>query len=85
MRRYTWILVFFIGLDSFSQNKQILYDFAGLPQTLLLNPGLETNYQFHIGMPLLSGVSSELGITGFSVSEIFGVNSNSITDKEYRQ
>jgi hypothetical protein len=32
-------------------------------------------------MPLLSGVSSELGITGFSVSEIFGVNSNSITDK----
>jgi hypothetical protein len=81
MRRYTWILVFFIGLDFFSQNKQILYDFAGLPQTLLLNPGLETNYQFHIGMPLLSGVSSELGITGFSVSDIFGVNSNSITDK----
>ena len=81
MRRYTWILVFFIGLNSFSQNKQVLYDFAGLPQTLLLNPGLETSYQFHIGMPLLSGVSSELGITGFSVSDIFGVNSNSITDK----
>jgi hypothetical protein len=81
MRRYKWILVFFIGLNSFSQNKQVLYDFAGLPQTLLLNPGLETNYQFHIGMPLLSGVSSELGITGFSVSDIFGVNSNSITDK----
>jgi len=81
MRRYTWILVFFLGLNSFSQNKQVLYDFAGLPQTLLLNPAIETNYQFHIGMPLLSGVSSELGITGFSVSDIFGVNSNSITEK----
>jgi len=81
MRRYTWILVFFIGLNSFSQNKQILYDFAGLPQTLLLNPGLETDYKFHIGVPLLSGFSFEIGATGFSLSEIFSVNDNTINDK----
>jgi len=58
-----------------------LYDFAGLPQTLLLNPGLETDYKFHIGVPLLSAISSEIGSTGFSLSEIFAVNNNTINDK----
>jgi hypothetical protein len=81
MRILVLIFTFLIGLNSFSQNKQVLYDFAGLPQTLLLNPGLETDYKFHIGVPLLSGISSEIKSTGFSLSEIFAVNNNSITNK----
>ena len=81
MRIIVLIVSFLIGLNSFSQNKQVLYDFAGLPQTLLLNPGLEIDYKFHIGVPLLSGFSSEIGSTGFSLSEIFAVNNNTITDK----
>ena len=81
MRIIVLIFTFLIGLNSFSQNKQVLYDFAGLPQTLLLNPGLETDYKFHIGVPLLSGISSEIKSTGFSLSEIFAVNNNSITNK----
>ena len=50
-----------------AQNKQVLYNFAELPQSLLLNPAAETNYKFHIGVPLLSGFEvrrlkrSELG------------------------
>ena len=81
MRIIVLIFTFLIGLNSFSQNKQVLYDFAGLPQTLLLNPGLEIDYKFHIGVPLLSGFSSEIGSTGFSLSEIFAVNNNTITEK----
>ena len=81
MRIIVLIFTFLIGLNSFSQNKQVLYDFAGLPQTLLLNPGLETDYKFHIGMPLLSGFSSEIKSTGFSLSEIFSINNNTINDK----
>ena len=81
MRIIVLIFTFLIGLNSFSQNKQVLYDFAGLPQTLLLNPGLETDYKFHIGMPLLSGISSEIKSTGFSLAEIFSVNNNTINDK----
>jgi hypothetical protein len=81
MRILVLIFTFLIGLNSFSQNKQVLYDFAGLPQTLLLNPGLETDYKFHIGVPLLSGFSSEIKSTGFSLAEIFSVNNNSITNK----
>ena len=59
----------------------MLYDFAGLPQTLLLNPGLEVNYKYHIGLPLLSGVSSEIGVTSFSIADIFAADSRTITDK----
>ncbi|MEZ7916232.1 MAG: DUF5723 family protein, partial [Polaribacter sp.] len=81
MRIIVLIFTFLIGLNSFSQNKQVLYDFAGLPQTLLLNPGLETDYKFHIGVPLLSGFSSEIKSTGFSLAEIFSVNNNTINDK----
>ena len=81
MRIIVLIFTFLIGLNSFSQNKQVLYDFAGLPQTLLLNPGLETDYKFHIGVPLLSGFSSEIKSTGFSLAEIFSINNNTINDK----
>ena len=65
----------------FSQNKQVLYDFAELPQTLLLNPGAETNYKFHVGVPLLSGFSAEFGSTGFTVSDLFSVDNRPFNDK----
>ena len=81
MKKPILILVFLGVLSSFSQNKQVLYDFAGVPQTLLLNPGLETNYKYHIGVPLVSGFSSEIGSTGFAVSDIFSIDNSSITDK----
>lgn len=81
MRKVVLILVLVISVNTFSQNKQVLYDFAGLPQTLLLNPGLETNLKFHIGLPLLSGFSVEIGSTGFSVADIFADDEMDINDK----
>ena len=74
---------FFVFLTSFmnSQNKQILFNFAEIPQTLLLNPGAETNYNFHIGVPLLSGFSSEFGSTGFVLRDLFDNNGISFNDK----
>ncbi|WP_235318277.1 DUF5723 family protein [Polaribacter sp. Hel1_85] len=68
-------------MKTYSQNKQVLYNFAELPQTLLLNPGAETNYKFHVGVPMLSGFSSEVGITGFTISDLFRVDNRSINDK----
>jgi hypothetical protein len=81
MKKVVFIFLIFIASNLFSQNKQVLYDFAGLPQTLLLNPGLETNYKYHIGVPLLSGFSTELASTGFTVADIFGVDSRTINEK----
>ena len=81
MKRNILIVFVFFGLSVFSQNRQVLYDFAGLPQTLLSNPGLETNYKYHIGVPLVSGISSEFGSTGFTVSDIFAADNRDINNK----
>ena len=46
-----------------AQNKQLLYDFDQIPQTLLLNPGAEVDYNKHIGVPFLSNVFFQAGAT----------------------
>ena len=51
-----------MSLISYGQNKQILYNFGDLPQNLMLNPGAEANYKYHIGIPLLSGFSTKLAL-----------------------
>ena len=48
-------------VPAISQNMQILYDFDQLPQTLLLNPGSEVDYDKHFGVPLLSNIYLGLG------------------------
>lgn len=71
--------VFLIFSIANAQNKQILYDFAGLPQTLLVNPGAEISNKFYVGFPLFSQVAVQGGFTGFSAYDIFaddGVNIN---------
>lgn len=65
----------------FSQNKQVLYDFAELPQTLLLNPASETNDRFHIGIPLLSGFSTQVGSSGVVLTDLFAVDNQNFNDK----
>jgi hypothetical protein len=81
MKKGILFFVFFIGVNTYAQNKQILYDFAELPRTLLLNPGLETNYKYHFGLPLFSSLSAELGITGLVLSDIFVADTRSINNK----
>lgn len=75
------VFIFLVYAIGFSQNKQILYNFAGLPQTLLLNPGAEVNHKFHFGMPLFSQLSVQGGFTGFSTYDIFADNGIDINDK----
>lgn len=71
----------FISFAVGAQNKQVLYDFANLPQTLLLNPGAEVPYNFHTGVPLLSQISVNTGFTGFSAYDVFADNGVHINDK----
>ena len=54
-----------------AQNKEILYDFNEIPQALLLNPGMETDFQWFAGVPLLSGISGYAGSNGIAVNDIF--------------
>ncbi len=75
------VFIFLVYALGYTQNKQVLFDFAGLPQTLLLNPGAEVHQKFHFGMPLFSQLSVQGGFTGFSTYDIFADNGIDINDK----
>jgi hypothetical protein len=71
MKKVLVTLLVLITIKLTSQNKQILYGFDNIPQTLLLNPGAETNYKYHIGVPLISGISAQANISGFTIADLF--------------
>ena len=67
------------------QNKQVLYDFNEIPQALMVNPGMETDFQWFAGVPLLSGISGYAGSNGFSVNDIFADDGLDINAKVRNQ
>ncbi|PCI04846.1 MAG: hypothetical protein COB81_02515 [Flavobacteriaceae bacterium] len=73
----SFLSVFFVS----AQNKQVLYDFAELPQTLLLNPAVDFQGKFHIGVPGLSNLSFHTGFSGFSAYDLLADNDVDINDK----
>ncbi|TRX26785.1 hypothetical protein FNW25_07805 [Flavobacterium franklandianum] len=74
MRKFRLILIFLVSISCFSQNKQILYNFNSVPQSMLTNPGSDVNYNWFVGFPLLSGISTNVGSSGFSVYDLFANN-----------
>ncbi|MHB0754265.1 DUF5723 family protein [Polaribacter sp. M15] len=81
MKKFLIVLFILCAHKMVTQNKQVLYGFAELPQTLLLNPASETNYKFHVGVPLLSGISSRISTTGFVLTDVFTEDGLPINDK----
>lgn len=71
MRKVLLILGLFLAVNCFSQNKQILYNFTSVPQSLMTNPGADFKYKYYFGVPLLSGMSFKVGTTGFSAYDLF--------------
>lgn len=79
MRKITTIVLLFLGSVLMAQNKAVLYNFKAIPQSLSLNPGADVSYRWFAGVPLLSGISANVGSTGFSAYDLFadnGVNFN---------
>ncbi len=64
-----------------AQNKQILYDFNEIPQSVMVNPGVESGFKWYAGVPLLSGISGYAGSSGVSVNDIFANDGLDINDK----
>jgi len=81
MKKILFFILILSAVKIPAQNKQVLYDFAELPQTLLLNPGAETNYKFHFGLPLMSGFSVDFGSKGLVLSDLFAIDNRNINDK----
>ena len=78
------IVIFFIGLWGclgYSQNKETLYDFTDLPQSLLLNPGTDIRFNYHVGVPFLSQFHINAGLRGASIYDVFADDGRNINDK----
>lgn len=71
VRKYLCIAILWAGFLVHGQNKQLLYDFTEIPQALLINPGMETDFKWYAGVPLLSGISAQAGSNGISVNDLF--------------
>ena len=67
---FTYILSL-VGVFATSQNKQILYGFDDIPQSLMLNPGSKVTQKKHYGIPFLSQIHVNGGASGVSVYDIF--------------
>ena len=77
---FTFILSL-LGFFAISQNKQILYGFDDVPQSLMLNPGSKVTQQKHYGIPLLSQIHFNGGSSGVSVYDIFKDGNDNINDR----
>lgn len=80
-KQYVFFCIAFVSCSLFAQNKQVLYDFTEVTQALLINPGMETDFQWYAGLPLLSGISGYGGSNGISVNDIFADDGLDINDK----
>ncbi|WP_291100144.1 MULTISPECIES: DUF5723 family protein [unclassified Flavobacterium] len=74
MRKTLLLFIFSVSISCFSQNREILYNFTSVPQSLLSNPGSDVKYNWFIGVPLLSGISANVGSSGFSAYDLFANN-----------
>lgn len=74
MRKLLFFFIFFVSISCFSQNKQILYNLTSVPQSMLSNPGSDVKYNWFVGIPLLSGFSTNVGSSGFSAFDLFANN-----------
>ncbi|KUJ61909.1 hypothetical protein AR687_10125 [Flavobacteriaceae bacterium CRH] len=81
MRKIYLIILAVIQFSCFAQNKEILYNFTSIPQSSLVNPGADVSYKYYFGIPLLSGISANLGSSSFSAYDLFANNGVDFNDK----
>jgi len=80
MKRISLIILFFYCL-SYSQNKQVLYGFSEIPQSLLINPGAIISNDWYAGIPLLSHIHLNAGTSGISAYDLFADDGRDFNQK----
>ena len=76
-----WLLFLGVFISLHAQNKQLLYGFTDVPQQMLLNPGAQIDYKGFIGVPLLSHIHFNAGVTGFSAFDVFADDGRDFNQK----
>ncbi len=74
-------ITFFWVASLCSQNKQLLYDFHEIPQSLMVNPGVKTMENWHTGIPFISGLAFQAGTSGVTVNDLFANDGIDFTNK----
>ena len=74
MKKYILFLILAITTSLNAQQK-LSFSFGEIPQNLMLNPGAETNFRSHYGVPVLSNFSFTAGFTGFTLADLFSNDS----------
>jgi hypothetical protein len=81
MRKVVFLFCLFIANNLTAQNKQLLYNFTDIPQSLMTNPGADVKYKWYAGVPFLSGISMNVGSSGFSAYDLFANDGVDFTTK----
>ena len=81
MRVLLHLMLFLVLGTAWGQNKQLLYNFDGLPQNLMTNPGAEVDFDLHAGLPLFSQIHVSAGSSGATLYDIFKVDESSINQR----
>lgn len=71
MRKVVFLFCLFVVTNLTAQNKQLLYNFTDIPQSLMTNPGADVKYKWYVGVPFLSGISMNVGSSVFSAYDLF--------------
>lgn len=72
--------IFLVCIFVRGQNKQLLYDFNEIPQSLMVNPGVEVDYKWFAGVPA-SNISLQAGSSGVDINDIFANDGLDFTQK----
>ncbi|MCX2679491.1 DUF5723 family protein [Galbibacter sp. EGI 63066] len=72
--KITLFLMLLIGICLHAQNKQLLYNFTEIPQSLMINPGGKIDFKWYTGLPLASGIYANVGSSETSVYDLFADN-----------
>jgi len=83
MKKHMILIIALFGLGSYAlgQNKSLLYDFSEIPQSLMVNPGVQSDFKWYAGVPALSHLSFQVGSSGLSANTLFANDGLDFNDK----
>lgn len=82
IRKLLSLIILFVGyISCYAQNKEVLYDFQEIPQAIMVNPGMNTIYNWYAGIPFISGIYAQGATSGLTVNDIFAADGLDINQK----
>ncbi len=81
MVKTTGLVLLFLASFCYAQNKQLLYGFSEIPQSLMLNPGGKVSNKAYFGIPLLSHLHVNAGSSGVSIYDLFAEDGRNFNTK----